>query len=63
MALPNSQSFLDEKLREVKSDINYLENKNKEHKEIIDANDERLENLYKIQDDLIRSIALLNKNQ
>jgi hypothetical protein len=63
MALPNSQSFLDDKLREVKSDINFLESKNQEHKEIIDANDERLENLYKIEDDLIRSIALLNKNQ
>jgi hypothetical protein len=63
MKLIDSKLILSEKLREINSDIDYLENKNKDHQMYIDGNTERLSNLYKIKDDLVRSITLLNQNQ
>jgi hypothetical protein len=62
MPLIDSKLILSEKLREIDSDINYLENKNNDHQKYIDGNTERLQNLYQIKDDLVRSITLLNQN-
>lgn len=62
--MKTATSVLEKEINELKTNIDYLENKNKEHQGVIDANNEVIDKLKFVINDLQNGYELiLNQNK
>lgn len=58
--MKTATSVLEKEINELKTNIDYLENKNKEHQGVIDANNEVIDKLKFVINDLQNGYDLIN---
>lgn len=58
--MKTATSVLEKEINELKTNIDYLENKNKEHQGVIDANNEVIDKLNFVINDLQNGYDLIN---